>query len=512
MTTAETATAGPSAWQRFRTWRRGRPFWGGLVAIVAGLEIYGTSQTSIGDMEIKIGPGGMAAYVIPLMLVVAGLLAWFTPAQRHFYGIVVPAVSIYALLEINFGGWLIGTILGMVGGALIFAWTESKAEPAADEAGDREPDGDAAADDDTDHTPRHAAFDEFFGEPDTAAVPRQGGPDDDREAAPAQEGGGTNGRMLAIAVVPLLLVLAGLVAVRAPQAAYAVPCEAQTTTAAVRPAKTASKATTPASPKAAGVLPSSSAAAAPAAAQAEAPAQASASPTPEAGLLGKIVGSIVNLLEPDPSASPSETPAASPQPSASTAAPQPQPSQSSAPAPTKKPTSKPAEEPSTDCPSASASPVPTAKQLKAAAGQPDVAAKPSRMTGSLVTMTNLEFVGVVDLPTADGPITVLKFTMDQAVTNDFELLTYARGNHTKDVVFKTKQLTVKDHVAFYTSRFQGNLLGVIKVDYTPANPPIIPPPGVPLPIPVFFTDPDIQLVWVTADVLTGTPNLTSTLA
>lgn len=502
MTTADTATAGPSAWQRFRAWRRGRPFWGGLVAIVAGIEIYATSQTSIGDMEIKIGPGGMAAYVIPLMLVVAGLLAWFTPAQRHFYGIVVPAVSIYALLEINFGGWFIGTILGMVGGALIFAWAENKTEPVAGEAGEEEPDGGQTADD-TDHTPRHAAFDEFFGEPGSTAIPRQGEPDDDSEAAPAREkGGGPSGRMFAIAIVPLLLVVAGLVAVRAPEAAYAAPCPVQTTKTAVKPAKTASKATTPVSPKAAGVAPSQS----PAAAPAESP-----SPSPKAGLIGTIVGGIISLLDPSPS--PTDPPAESPKPSASPQVPEPQPSATGGAQPTTKPTSKPSRKPA-PCASASASPspVPTAKQLRADAGQPAVAAKPSRMTGSLVTMDKLTFVGVVDLPTADGPIKVLKFTMEESVTSDFQLLTYARGAHTTDVVFKTKKLTVRNEVAFYTSRFQGNLLGVIPVDYTPENPPIIPPPGIPLPIEIFFTNPDIQLVWVTAGELTGTPSLTSTLA
>ena len=127
-------------------------------------------------------------------------------------------------------------------------------------------------------------------------------------------------------------------------------------------------------------------------------------------------------------------------------------------------------------------------------------------------MFNLVFQGIVDLPTADGPIKVLKFTMDQAVTEDFELLTHPRGNHTQDVTFRTKTLTIKQNVVFYTSRFQGKALGLIPVDYTPEN-TTTPIPLTPIPFPViFFTDPDIQLVWVTADVLTGTPNLTSTLA
>jgi len=494
VTTADTAAARPSAWQRFRTWRRARPFWGGFVAMLAGLEIYATSQQSIGDMEIKIGPGGMAAYVIPLMMVVGGLLAWFTPAQRHFYGIIIPAVAVYALLEINFGGWMIGTILGMVGGALIFAWTEDKTEAVAAEAEEPEPDGGEDAGD-FEHSPRHAAIDELFDGPTEPVIPRQSAPDDDREGRPAREPGGGSGRLLAIAV-PLLLVAAGLVAVKGAPAAYAAPCPATKT--AVKPARTTPKATTPASPAPVGGV------AVPSRAPSKVPTSPSPSPAQEPGLLGTIIGGIVDLL--DPSESPSPSPPAESAPPSTSPSPRPAPA-SPAPAPSGKSAPR---KPAPPCAAASPSASP-AKRLAAAPGQVDVAAKPSRMTGSIVTMTNLVFQGIVDLPTADGPISVLKFTMNQAVTEDFSLLTYARGDHSEDVVFTTKTLTVKQNVVFYASRFQGKALGLIDVDYSPSN-TTTPIPLSPIPIPlIFFTDPDIQLVWVNADVLTGTPSLTSTL-
>ena len=123
-------------------------------------------------------------------------------------------------------------------------------------------------------------------------------------------------------------------------------------------------------------------------------------------------------------------------------------------------------------------------------------------------MDKLVFQGVVDLPTADGPITVLKFTMDSSVTDDFVLHTYGRGK-SPDIDFITDKLTVKENVAFYASRFQGNLLGLLPVDYTPTN---LPPPIPELPFPIWFTDPDIQLVWVNSDVLTAQPSLLSKVA
>jgi hypothetical protein len=494
VTTADTATPRPSVWGRFTAWRRSRPFWGGIVAILAGAEIYATSQQSpLGDMQIKIGPGGMAAYVIPLILIAAGVLAWVTPAQRLFYGIVVPAVSVYALIEINFGGWFIGTILGMIGGALIFAWTPRAVDPVPAEVGEPGPDTSETADDD--RLPRHAAIDELLGEP-------------------QRDPGGTSGRAFTIAIVPLLLV-AGIIAAKGTGTAYAAaPCRPATSNALIKPAKSATT-------KAVKAAPTRTVAAA---RSAQSSASPSSSPSPEDGLVGTIVGGIVKAL--DPSDSPSATPAA-PEPSTpaapkpSMSAVQPRPSTSpAAPAPAK---SSSAPRPSTKrspsvsaTPCASPSPTPSAKRLRADVGQPAVTAKPSRMTGSSITMTGLAFEGVVSLSTADGPIDVLKFTMYEAVTDDFVLQTFARGADAKDVVFRSQKLTVRQtdaRVVFYTNRFQGNLGGLLPVDYTPDPlhlPPL--PPGIPVPAPLTFTDADIQLVWVDADVLTGTPSLTSTLA
>ena len=61
-------------------------------------------------------------------------------------------------------------------------------------------------------------------------------------------------------------------------------------------------------------------------------------------------------------------------------------------------------------------------RIAAQPGQPPVA-RPSRLTGSRVSMFGLSYDGVVDLPTANGTIATLQFSMDRSVTDDFELLT-----------------------------------------------------------------------------------------
>ncbi|MFD0595040.1 hypothetical protein ACFQZ4_23935 [Catellatospora coxensis] len=112
------------------------------------------------------------------------------------------------------------------------------------------------------------------------------------------------------------------------------------------------------------------------------------------------------------------------------------------------------------------------------------------MTGSRVTMYGLTFDGIVELPTKDGgTVRTLRFSMDKSDTNDFRLRVYGKDGWVTDIT--TPKLTVEgDRVYFYTSRFRGKALGVLDVDYSPDEPPLLTPPL------VFFTDPVIDLVYV----------------
>ncbi len=142
-------------------------------------------------------------------------------------------------------------------------------------------------------------------------------------------------------------------------------------------------------------------------------------------------------------------------------------------------------------------------RIAAEPGQPVVAATPSKLTGSKVTMTGLRIEGIVDLPTADGTLTVLKFRMDQAVTDDFLLRTPGPSGRTKR--FAADRLTVSGDVTFYTTRFVGRLPG-IKITLAPDLPL---PDEIPItsPIPIAFTDPAIDLAFVNSDTLTARPKL-----
>ncbi len=116
--------------QRFRRWRRSRPFWGGLLTAVAGVEIFGTTQMALGGLSFQMGPTGFLSWLIPTILVACGMLMWFSPQQRIFYAVVAVVTALFSLIGVNLGGFFVGLLLGMVGSGLGFAWVPDD-RPAA---------------------------------------------------------------------------------------------------------------------------------------------------------------------------------------------------------------------------------------------------------------------------------------------------------------------------------------------------------------------------------------------
>ncbi|MBO2448274.1 hypothetical protein J4573_14310 [Actinomadura barringtoniae] len=106
----------------FRRWRRTRPFWGGVFAILGGIELIAIPMAPM-PLTIHQGMAGIASWLIGALLIVAGALLWFQPAQRSFYGILAVLLSLASFLTSNFGGFLLGMLLGLIGGTMGFAWS-----------------------------------------------------------------------------------------------------------------------------------------------------------------------------------------------------------------------------------------------------------------------------------------------------------------------------------------------------------------------------------------------------
>jgi hypothetical protein len=534
-------------WQAFRRWRRSRPFWGGLLLLLSGLEIFYTTQMSLGGLHFQLGPTGFLSWLIPAILAVCGLLLWLSPQQRVFYGIVATVTAVYSLIGVNLGGFLLGMLLGVIGGGLGFAWVPARPKPA-EAAGDGEAGPEGAEEDGAVSSARADGLDDEYGQrPDDATVddlftgpltdvlpepvnplsgpPRASGepgairdplpgrapvgerPDETTQPLPPRPTGdpasGSSGQLnnrpdaqggplprrggpnlfIIITLVPLTLAAVALSTLHPISPAYAAPCN---------PVKA-----TPSGSAAAGVNP----AAAPSATPSASPSPSDSGGNPIGNLINGIGNAIGGLLGIGGSSS-------SPTPTASASA-------SATPSPTASGSAKPATPTPTKsgaCPGASTSPggkgKANVKAAAVAADQPPVGETPSRMTGSKLVLTGFAFDGVAELPLKNGgTIRVLQFSMTKAVTTDFELQPLFGKNQKRSL--KSTELTVQENpdsktnarkVKFFAAKFTGKLeeLGVvipIPLTFTPDFPPPLTTST------MIFHDIDIQLAFVDSEQL-----------
>ncbi|WP_025273854.1 DUF6114 domain-containing protein [Haloglycomyces albus] len=133
------------AWRSWRRWRRTRPFWGGLIALLGALELYLVLGGMISISFIR-GIGELGTLVICVTVLCMVLVSWFQNQMRTVTGILIVIAGLASMPVANLGGFVIGMLLIVIGGGLIFAWTPPKSE---DELWDEAVDGSA---DDSDST------------------------------------------------------------------------------------------------------------------------------------------------------------------------------------------------------------------------------------------------------------------------------------------------------------------------------------------------------------------------
>jgi hypothetical protein len=119
---------------RWRAWRRSRPFWGGLLLVLAGLELFAIPLSGVlihGALKlvIYIGIGGVFGVLIGALLILSGLMTWLNSTHKTFYSIAGIVLGIVSFPASNLGGLFLGMLFAIFGGAIAFAWTPLQETP-----------------------------------------------------------------------------------------------------------------------------------------------------------------------------------------------------------------------------------------------------------------------------------------------------------------------------------------------------------------------------------------------
>ncbi|MBC9711412.1 monovalent cation/H(+) antiporter subunit G [Streptomyces sp. TRM66268-LWL] len=147
-------------WRKFRTWRGSRPFWAGFFTILGGIPIayFPYASMKLGNLTMSMATtAGAGSLIIGVLLITLGLTMWFHHIVRVFAGVAAILLALISIPVSNLGGFLIGFLLSMVGGALSISWVPDK-KPGELEAEQSETVPGPRTDDDADGT---------MGEPDT---------------------------------------------------------------------------------------------------------------------------------------------------------------------------------------------------------------------------------------------------------------------------------------------------------------------------------------------------------
>ncbi|MFD5205169.1 DUF6114 domain-containing protein [Streptomyces sp. NPDC058375] len=122
--------------RRFRAWRGNRPFWAGLFTMAGGLPIayFPYADLHLGNMTLAMSTtAGAGSLIIGVLLITLGFTMWFHHIVRVFAGIAAILLALISLPVANIGGFVIGFLLSLVGGALSVSWAPA-APQQADEA------------------------------------------------------------------------------------------------------------------------------------------------------------------------------------------------------------------------------------------------------------------------------------------------------------------------------------------------------------------------------------------
>lgn len=109
----------------FRNWRRTRPFWAGVWTMLGGALIAYVPATAF--KFLLVGDGSLVLGISVGVLIGAfGLMLWFARPLRMILGVIILLLSLVSFFTSDFGGLILGMLMGLVGGSLALAWVPTK--------------------------------------------------------------------------------------------------------------------------------------------------------------------------------------------------------------------------------------------------------------------------------------------------------------------------------------------------------------------------------------------------
>lgn len=110
---------------QFRAWRGTRPFWAGLFVLLGGFPImyFPYAHLQVGHLTLAMATtAGAGSLIIGVLLVVLGISLWFQKHVRTFAGVAAILLALVSIPVSNFGGFVMGFLFALIGGAMAVAW------------------------------------------------------------------------------------------------------------------------------------------------------------------------------------------------------------------------------------------------------------------------------------------------------------------------------------------------------------------------------------------------------
>ena len=108
----------------FKKWRNQRPVWGATLTLLAGLLIL---YIPLQLYAIALIPGSLVfiGFLFAGLTLIIGTLAYIYPQFSTVFGVITIFLSVLSIMG-ALGGFIVGTILGIVGGSFLIAWSQEE--------------------------------------------------------------------------------------------------------------------------------------------------------------------------------------------------------------------------------------------------------------------------------------------------------------------------------------------------------------------------------------------------